>query len=434
MAVRLVFDGAHRHQFLKHAVSAVLIRNVVVAVERDADREQVAVDLVLVAVAVDHALEEGRPADFHVFGEGHQLLGEELAFLNGHQVIAPVVDQCAGIEGAAELAGDVEHVAELDRAEVVGHQLDRLLAHRFVAFHQIDESLVSGRLLQRIVVFRGGVFGGGVGKKFGGLFFDFGPGGGVFALGQIGANLVKRSAGDPEPGVGGGRNQLGLVLLNRLRHRRGGVGPDVKTVEGDAFGEPDFDFVFAGGEVVFLKVEGAELLVAPRLDQHPVAGEVAVDGDHDPERIVFVAGFLHRFAGFAGGVGGAGDPIAAGLGEVEFESQVGVAGGFVLAGFGVVFEHGAGFAGEAGAFNHFHPGRIESGFFGLKPLGRGGGEQGCRGEARQPDEKELLFHRFTFQVLCSDYHPLSPTRPAERPSSAIRGTEARGRPEYCGRL
>jgi len=186
---RLVLELAHRHQFLEDPVRAVAVGHRVFVVDRNGHRQQVAVELCLVAVAVDDGLKERRPADFHVVGQTHEALADALALLGRHQVVTPVVDQRAGVDCPPDLARDVQQVVELDGREVVADERHRLVPPVPVAGHQVNERLGHRGGLQRGVVADLRARSDLERERLGRPSLDLGPERGVLAFVEVGPDL-----------------------------------------------------------------------------------------------------------------------------------------------------------------------------------------------------------------------------------------------------
>ena len=137
---RFIFKAAHGHEFLQDFPSAILVRQRVFVIDGDSHRKKVAVNLHLIAVAIDDRLLEGRPAAFHVIGQAHQMLMEQLAFRVGNDVIAPVIDPGGGVDGGADFAGDVQLVAVFHPGQIIQHQLHRFPADLPFSGHKIIKS------------------------------------------------------------------------------------------------------------------------------------------------------------------------------------------------------------------------------------------------------------------------------------------------------
>ncbi len=219
---------------------------------------------------------------------------KEFAVRFAQQGMAPVVDQRGGVDRRTDFAGDVEDVAEADGGEVGFLQRHRFAPDFFIAGDQIVKGLADRGVLESLVVRRFLAGFGDIGEGGEGLFLEPVPGGAVGGIFQTGADGREFGRGDPQPGMGFGRNHRGLVSGRFRRHCRRCVGGDFEVAEPEAGGKFDGELLLAAGEIEFAEHAAERRLIDPRRIGDAPGRDRAVERQSQHQRLEFARSLAHQ--------------------------------------------------------------------------------------------------------------------------------------------
>ena len=235
----IILPGPHRNEFFQYSPAAQPVRFRVGIVERDAHRQQVPHDLRLRSVPIHDRLAKRGPAALHLVREPEKFLLDRRLFFRIHQRKAPVVDPRGSADGDSDLTRNVEEVSIFDAPEVPDGPLDRFAPARFVASHEINErtglkcpqqfQIVSNRLS-----FRPPDLNGSFRRSLNGF-----PDRKIFSLSQAFTDLRQDLRTHQNTRMNRRGNDFRNVVLRRFRDRRRLAARKGKTLQHDAFRQPD---------------------------------------------------------------------------------------------------------------------------------------------------------------------------------------------------